>query len=80
MNEVAYTIEPVVRSLELLCVMNEVAYTIEPAVPHSLMCPPDTPDTKKPAEKLLCAHFASFSQVLLREAPSGVARVAGGSP
>ena len=33
--------------LELLRVMNEVAYTIEPAVPHSLMCPPDTPDTKK---------------------------------
>ena len=52
--------------LELLRVMNEVAYTIEHAVPYSLMCPPDTPDTKKPAEKLLRAHFASFSQVLLR--------------
>ena len=41
---------------------------------------PDSPDTAKTPGKLLRAYFASFSQVLLREAPSGVARVAGGSP
>ena len=65
---------------EVLRTIAEMGAVLVDAIRHAPMVPRNSPDMENSAEKLLCAHFASFSQELLREAPSGVARVAGGSP
>ena len=64
----------------LLRTIAEMGSALVDAIRHAPMFVPNSPDTAKTPGELLCAHLASFSQVLLREAPSGVARVAGRSP
>ena len=65
---------------EVLRTIAEMGAVLVDAIRHAPMVPCNSPDMENSVEKLLCAHFASFPQEFLREAPSGVARVAGGSP